>query len=137
MTALAADRKTRSKTTGRSFTGDVAATTVIYKGAMVARNAAGYIVPASDTANLTVVGVAMEKVDNSAGANGAKTVNIETGVFEFGNAGGAIVQASKHTACYVSDDNSVTTAAVAASDIKAGTVDAFTTTTVWVRIAPE
>jgi hypothetical protein len=137
MAALAADRVTRSKSIGRGFTGDVAATKIIYKGALVAKNATGYIVPAADTAGLVVVGVAMAYVDNSAGADGAKKVNIQTGVFEFDNEGGAIVQASKHALCYVAFDNSVTTAAVAANDIKAGTVDDFTTTKVWVRIAPE
>ena len=137
MTALAADRVTRSKSVGRAFTGDVAATTIIYKGALVARNAAGYIVPASDTAGLTVVGVAMEKVDNSAGAAGAKTVNIQTGVFEFVNGAGAVVQANKHATCTVLDDQTCSIAATTANDIKAGTVDSFTATTVWLRVAPE
>lgn len=134
MAALTADRKMLSRYTGRSFVGDVAAATVIYGGSMVAKNAAGHIVPASDTAALVVVGVAQEKVDNSAGAAAAKTVQILTGVFTFLNAGGAIVQAGKHANCYVADDQSVTTAAVAANDIVAGTVDAFTATTVDVAI---
>jgi hypothetical protein len=58
-------------------------------------------------------------------------------VFEFANAGGAIVQASKHGLCYVADDQSVTTAAVAANDVVAGVVESFTATTVMVYVAPE
>lgn len=137
MAALTADRNTRIRTGGayRTGVGDVAAATKIYKGALIAKNAAGYVVPASDTAGLKVIGVAEEQVDNTAGANGAKTVPYLTGCdVELNNAGGAIVQASKHATCVVSDDNSVTTAAVAANDIVAGTVSEFTTTKVWVYV---
>jgi hypothetical protein len=138
MAALTADRfPFKSRSTWRSFVGDVKAATIIWLHALVAVDANGWIVPASDTAGLTVVGVAVESVDNSLGANGAKGVEILTGVFKFNNAGGAIVQASKHKPCFVADDNSVTTAAVAANDIKAGTVDAIDTDGVWVRVAPE
>lgn len=139
MAALTADKKIRQTSReGRRLTGDVAASTIIYYGALVAKNAAGYIVPASDTAALKVVGVALENVDNSSGANGAKTVLIAAGeVFEFVNAGGAILQASKHGLCYAVDDQSVTTAAVAVNDVVAGVVESFTTTTVMVLVAPE
>ncbi len=53
---------------------------------------------------------------------------------ELDNAGGAIVQAGKHVACYVADDSSVTTAAVAANDVLAGYVTDFTATKVWVYV---
>jgi hypothetical protein len=136
MAALTADRNIRIETGGapRVGEGDVAAATTIYKGAVIARNAAGNVVPASDTAALKVIGIAEEKVVN-AGAAGAAVVKYITGVTaELLNAGGAIVQASKHTFCYVSDDNSVTTAAVAVNDIPVGTVSSFTTTKVMVYI---
>lgn len=134
MAALTADRKMISRYTARSFRGDVAAATTIYAGAMVAKNASGYIVPAADTAGLVVVGVAQEQVDNADGDDGDLTVEILTGVFQMVNAGGAIVQAGKHATCYVADDQSVSTAAAMTNDIAAGTVDAFTTTTVDVAI---
>lgn len=137
MAAATADRKTRHRHTGRSFLGDLKTNVKIYLGTLVAKDANGWVLPAADVAAQVVVGVAQETVDNTGGANGAKKVQILTGVFEFTNAGGAIVQASKHGPCYVNDDNSVTTAAVAAQDIKAGTVDDFDATNVWVRIAPE
>lgn len=137
MAALTADKNTRIRTGGatRTNVGDVAAATVIYKGALIAKNAAGNVVPASDTAALKVIGVAEEKVDNSAGIAGAKTVPYITGVdVELVNAGGAILQASKHALCYVADDQSVTTAAVAVNDIPVGTVSEFTTTKVFAYV---
>jgi len=138
MAALTADRfPFKQRSTGRTFVGDVKAGVVIFLNALVAVDANGWTVPASDTAGLVVTGVALESVDNTLGANGARTVEIVTGVFKFNNAGNAIVQASKHRPCMVADDNSVTTAAVAANDIKAGTVDAIDSDGVWVRVAPE
>lgn len=136
MAALAKDRSTRfGASVGKPRLGDVATATTIYKGSIVAKNAGGFLVPASDAANLQVVGIAEETVVN-AGANGAKTCSYMTDVeVELENAGGAIVQASKHELCYVADDQSVTTAAVAAQDIPVGQVVSFTATKVWVHIS--
>ncbi len=135
--ALAADRQTRVRAGGatRYRTGKLAAAAVIYDGALIAKNAAGNIVPASDTAALKVVGVAQAFADNSAGIAGAVTVPYVTGVeAEFDNAGGAIVLASSHSPCYVADDLSVTTSAVAANDIVAGVVAEYSATKVWVFV---
>lgn len=136
MAAATADRKTSARSTGRTFTADLAAATKIWLGTLVAVNAAGYAVPASDTAALKVIGVALSTVDNT-GAAGAKSITVETGVFKLVNLATAIVQASKHKLCYVGDDQSVTTAAVAANDVVAGIVDAIDTDGVWVYVAPE
>jgi len=135
MAALSADRKINTRGIRRTFVGDVAASTNIYAGAIVCKNASGYIVPASDTAAIKCVGVALEQVLNS-GAAGAKTVTIGVGVFEVVNASGAIVQAGKHALCYAADDQSVSTSAAMTNDVIVGCVDAFTTTTVWVDIDP-
>lgn len=138
MAALAADKfplRTRADSGKRMRTGKVAAATKIFHGALIAKNAAGFIVPASDAADLKVVGVAQGQVDNSAGANGAKEVTYLTGLdVELDNAGGAIVQAGMHGLCYVADDQSVTTAAVAVNDVVAGLVTDFTAAKVWVHV---
>ena len=137
MAALTADRNTSIKAGGpaRARVGDVAAATTIFKGSVVAKDAAGHLVPASDTAGLKVLGIAEETVDNSAGAAAAKTCSYITGVeAELENAGGAIVQASKHALCYVADDQSVTTAAVGVNDIVVGQVVSFTAAKVRVYI---
>lgn len=134
MTALAADRKTVSKYTERSFTAKVAASTIIYAGALCARNAAGYIVPASDTAALLVVGVAQSSVDNSAGANGDLSVQCLTGVFKFKNlVGTEVVQATMHKACMVADDQTVGVTGV--NSIVAGIVDQIDTDGVFVYVS--
>lgn len=62
----------------------------IYKGSLVAVNAAGFAVPVSHTAaNLKPVGVANETVDNSSGAAGAKSLNVtKAGAFVYKAAAG-------------------------------------------------
>lgn len=136
MAALTNDRKIRLQGgIRRTFTGDLAASTTIYMGALVAKNASGYVVPASDAAAIKVIGFALEQVVNS-GAAGAKTIMIGTGVIECDNAGGAIVQAGKHALCYVADDQSVSTSAAMTNDVIAGRVVDFTTTKVFVDVDP-
>jgi hypothetical protein len=136
MAAATADRKITTTGVRRSFRGALAAAAVAYVGTLAARNAAGNVVPASDAASVEVVGVFLESVDNSAGAAGDKSISIGVGVFEFVNLAGAIVLASHLALCYVGDDSSVTTAAVAANDVIAGLVVAYTTTTVLVDVDP-
>lgn len=63
----------------------VAAATTIYTGGLVAKNANGYAVPASDTAGLTVVGRAENDAYNANGANGDVSVNVKRGVIAYAN----------------------------------------------------
>lgn len=111
--ALSTDRRTPKR--GQNVIADyvdapVAASTVIYNGALVALNASGYAVPAdSTTAGLRVVGVASAKADNSAGANGAIKVRVERGVFGFKNSAStsAVSAADAGRPCYAVDDCTV------------------------------
>ncbi len=136
MAAATNDRKIRMQgEVRRTFTGKLAAATTIYLGTLVAKNAAGNVVPASDAAAIKVIGVALETVVN-AGAASAKSIQIGTGIFEFDNAAGAIVLAGQHALCYVADDSSVSTAAAMANDCVAGLVVDFTTTKVFVDVDP-
>lgn len=140
MAGLTADRLTRTRSGGSTRLGeaDLAANAKIYVGALIAKNAAGYVVAASDTAGLKVIGIATEAADNTGGADGALSVHYLTGVeAELDNAGGAIVQASKHALCTVSDDHSVTTAAVTVNDVVAGRVRSFDAASVWVYVDEE
>jgi hypothetical protein len=135
--ALTQDRitRTRASAAARRRVGDLAAGVVIYLGALIAKNAAGHIVPASDTAALKTVGVSEQFVDNTDGDAADLTVKYVTGLdVELLNDGGTIIQAGKHAPCYVADDESVTTAAAATNDILAGIVSEFTTTKVWVYV---
>lgn len=122
MAALTADRNTKSKGhTGRAIKYPVAASTTIFKGGLVATNAAGFIVMASDTASTKVVGVATEGVDNSAGSNGDKSAEVEEGYFLLDNpASGALVQADINTFCQVVDSQTVNDGTGLSNNIKAG-----------------
>ena len=70
MSALTRDRAT-SYREGIEVEFPVAAATKIYAGSMVCVNAGGYARPAADTSGYRFAGVAMEQVDNTAGADGA------------------------------------------------------------------
>ena len=134
MAALTKDTVPRTSGVGRKRIGKMAAATTIYNGALIAVNAAGFVVAASDAAAIKVVGMATEKVAN-AGAAGAAEISYLTGLdIELNNAAGAIVAAGDKALCYVADDNSVSTAAAMTNDVIAGFVAEFTTTKVWVYV---
>jgi hypothetical protein len=133
MAALAADRQTRYRAQeARHRRCGVAAATTIYKGAIVCKNAAGYLVPGSDTAALTCVGIAEEQVVN-AGAAGALDCGYATGMdVELVNSAGTIVQASQKA--YAADDQSVNPTGTSVHHVLVGTVTEFTATLVWVYV---
>jgi hypothetical protein len=115
MTALAKDRNTKHKRKGPLTVHKVAAGVVIFVGALVAKNAAGFLVPASNAAALTVVGRAngkyaalSGKADNTLGANGDLSVEVEEGIFLWANSGtGPLAQANVGYPCFVEDDQTV------------------------------
>lgn len=58
----------------------VAASTIIYKGALVCINSSGYLVPADDATGLRFVGVARDRANNSSGSDGdAESVVVTQG----------------------------------------------------------
>lgn len=130
MAALTADRNTRCKMVQRKVKLPVAAATKIYAGSMVSVNAAGYAVPSSDTAGHVFFGRAAEQVDNSAGANGDKEIEVERGVFKWNNSG--LTQAEVGDTVHVSDDNTVTTAGTAVNDVAVGRLEEVESDGVWV-----
>jgi predicted RecA/RadA family phage recombinase len=113
----------------------VAAATKIYAGSLVCANSQGFAVPAADTAGLRFLGVALEQVDNSSGANGAKVVRLRrTGVFEFNAA--SITQAMVGDPMYIKDDNTFADAAGTTNDVKAGMLVKYVTDTKgWIDIS--
>lgn len=98
----------------------VAATTTIYEGTLVAINSSGYLVEATTTSTLKVVGMALESVDNSAGSNGDKYCNVQQGVARWVN-GASITLSSVGALVYVVDNETVTTSAAGSPPI-AGTL---------------
>ncbi|MDQ3295081.1 MAG: hypothetical protein M3619_00665 [Myxococcota bacterium] len=141
MAALTADKsvalnKMRAGGYSRTIIGKLAAATTIYKGALCAVNAAGYIVPAADAAGLVVVGIAQSQVVN-AGAAGAAEIAMVTGVFKFANLAAALVaQANMHRVVYVADDQTVRGTA-SATPIIAGVCELIESDGIWVYVGPQ
>ncbi len=80
----------------------------IYRGALVCVNAAGYAVPAADTAGYSFRGVAIEEVDNTltGHSQGGKRVRVRrrcSAVFAKASA----VRGDNNEIAYVSDDETV------------------------------
>ncbi len=134
MTGLTRDRAT-SYREGVEVDYPVAAGAKIYAGSLVCVNADGFAVPAADTSGYVFVRVALEQVDNSAGANGAKSIRVRReGVFEFDAA--SITQAMVGDPMYVVDDHTFDDAAGPTNDIKVGLLVKFASATKgWIDIA--
>lgn len=132
--ALAADRNTPMKD-GELIAVPVATNVKIYAGALVVANSGGYAAPGSVATTLTYLGRAEEQVDNTGGANGAKTVLVRRGTaFKFKNSGAdAVTQASLGKVCYVVDDETVAATNGGNTRSAAGTVLAVEADGVWVQ----
>jgi hypothetical protein len=118
MAALTKDRATPYRD-GIEIDFPVAANIKIYAGSLVCANTSGYAVPAADTAGLKFLGVALEQVDNTGGANGAKKVRVRrVGAFEFDAA--SITQAMVGSSMYVVDDHTIDDATGPSNDIRVG-----------------
>jgi hypothetical protein len=114
----------------------VAASTKIEAGKIVAVNASGYAIEASDAASIVVMGIAQETADNSSGANAAINVIIKRGkAFKLKNGTTAVTIAALGANVVVQDDETVTTAAAATNDIVVGKCLGVESDGVWVYIA--
>lgn len=118
MAAATADLDTPFKHRGPERWVGVDGGSKIYVGTIVALNAAGFAIPASDTAGITVIGRAEETVDNTAGADGALKIRVCEGIFRWNEA--SVVQASMGQNLTCVDDNTVGLAAGTTNDIVVG-----------------
>lgn len=133
MTALSADRETAIK--GGIFKSYPCGVDVIYKGGLVAIDADGYAVAAANTAGLRVVGIADEKVDNSAGSAGDKEVKVRRGCIAKLVAT-SITQAMVGSHMYVADDQTFDDTAT--NGVIAGIlVEYVSATSGWILVGPE
>ncbi|MGY5789060.1 hypothetical protein ACXHXM_02015 len=108
MTALSADKNTPQRERGKRVL-QVAAGAKLYAGALVALNAAGYLVPFSVATTLKSIGRNERLVDNTNGGNGAVSAEAKGGTFRFANsaAGDLITAADIGSDCYGVDDQTV------------------------------
>lgn len=108
MTALAKDRtKTKTRSTTRRIPLKMAAGAKIYGGSIVCLNATGFAVAGANTAGLRVMGRAAKQVDNTGGADGAKSIDVDRGIFKFELGSQAPVQATVGLPVFVQDDQTV------------------------------
>jgi hypothetical protein len=108
----------------------------IYKGALVALNAAGYLEPASDAAGKVLAGVAYEECDNTleGHSQGGKTCRVtRDGVFKL--AASSVAQTLVGRKVYVVDDTTVDE--TTSHSLLAGVVvEVLSSTVAWVDIGP-
>lgn len=102
----------------------VKGSTVIYQGALVAQNG-GYALPARNTSSNTdtIIGVALETVDNSSGSDGdLDLTKIKRGVFEFANSASteAITASEIGKTVYAADDQTVSKTSNSSARVAAG-----------------
>lgn len=133
MAALTAERDTIQRS-GAVFNRGVAANAVIYAGALVALNAAGFLVPGSASTTLKADGRATQTVRGTA-VNGEVTCDVERGVFRYANsaAGDAITRADIGTDCFIVDDDQVAKTNGGATRSIAGRIEDVDAQGVWVR----
>ena len=118
MAALTKDRATPYRD-GIEIEFPVAANSKIYSGSLVCANTSGYAVPAADTAGFAFLGVALEQVDNTGGADGVKKVRLRrTGVFEFDAA--SITQDMVGDDMFAVDDHTMDDTAGITNNIRVG-----------------
>ena len=113
----------------------VAANAVIFAGALVCQNAAGFAVPGSAATTLTALGRAEESVTGTATAGGA-VVRVRRGTFQFKNSasGDAITIAHRGDTVFVVDDEQVALTDGTGTRSAAGVVHDVDANGVWVRI---
>jgi|SaaInlStandDraft_2_1057019.scaffolds.fasta_scaffold124811_2 hypothetical protein len=133
MTALAANKNIGEKE-GKLIDCPVVNADIIYKGALVKHNAAGYIAPAAAEVGGVFAGIAFEKADNSAGSAGDISVRVQkTGLFLMVGTG-TIAQTDIGQVAYASDDQTVSKTQ-GANEQAVGVFAVFVSaTSVWVRI---
>lgn len=131
-TQLTAGRDTPFRT-GEKIAVAVAQNEHIYVGAMVCiSNILAY--EARDVSGYAILGVALNEVDQTGDAYDAtKKVTVARGIARFIN-GGTYTLADMGKFCYISDDQTVTTAATASSDIPCGIIVDVDSSGVWVDI---
>ncbi|NCM96145.1 MAG: hypothetical protein GW948_02175 [Rhodobacterales bacterium] len=113
----------------------VAASTRIFPGALVMRNAAGFLLRGATATGSVGVGVADREANNTAGSAGDITARVQIGTFLMGNsaAGDAIAIADIGNVCFIVDDQTVAKTDGTGTRSPAGIVADVTSLGVWVR----
>lgn len=135
--AATKNRQTPSRS-GHRRSAPVAADAQCFAGTIAVLNGDGYAEPATTATGLVALGVFGHYQDNTGGADGDQTVEIERGYFHFANSSGAdeITRADIGSRCYLVDDETVALTSDTDSRSPAGIVDDVDDHGVWVNIDP-
>ena len=130
--ALSTDRNT-PKQQAKTLVIGVGAGVRIHAGAQIVLSAAGFAIPGKTGTGLTYAGRAEEAVDNSAGVDGAKTVEVSRGsAFKWDN-DGSVTQAHLLKKAYVVDDATVSATDGGGTRSPSGLIVAIDSDGVWVE----
>jgi hypothetical protein len=129
---LTSDRNTPVRD-GDTIAHPIAAAKKIYAGSLVVLNSTGYAEPGSTDTTLIAVGRAEAQVDNSTGANGAKSITVRRGTFRFAN-DGTVTRTEIGKSCYIVDDQTVAKTDGTGTRSVAGKVIDLDSAGVWVEI---
>lgn len=134
MTALTADRQTPERIS-KNFSRQVAASVKPIAGGIAVINATGYSQPGTTATGLKADGVYQETVDNSAGADGAKSAKVAKGTFRFSNSAAAdeITIADIGGTAYIVDDQTVAKTDGTGARSAAGQINDVDASGVWVK----
>lgn len=110
---------------------------LIYKGALVALNASGYLVPGATASTLVAMGVSDQRADNSAGADGAISCFVAPGVYKFAIGSSSIAATDVGKACYIVDDLTVHLTSGSGTRSPAGIIVKYESDGVLVFVSPE
>jgi len=134
MVALTKDRNTELMD-GDLIPVPMAASVQVFAGSLVAANATGFATPGATATTLTALGRAEEMVDNSAGADGDKTILVRRNkAFKFANDADAVVQADIGKTVYIVDDQTVAKTDGTGTRSAAGKCVGVESDGVWVEI---
>jgi hypothetical protein len=129
-----ADRKTPYKD-GELIPMGVAANTLIEAGKMAAKTAGGYAVEAEDAADLVVLGRSDERVDNTSGGDGDKTVLVRRNkLFKYSNSRTNPVDSSGIGGDVYVEDSETVSSSGGTNNIVAGKCFGVDSDGVWVEI---
>jgi hypothetical protein len=114
----------------------VVAADIIYKGSLCKINAAGFLAPCAPEAGSTFAGIAIENIDNSAGAAGDLLCRVQNvGAIELVGAG--LAQSDVGSKVYATDDGVITTVEGTTSKQLVGVIVKFiSATSVLVKLTP-
>lgn len=120
-----AERKTKYIPEPKQRSFPVAAGELIEQGKIVMLNATGFALEGATATGQKMVGMALETVDNSTGADGDLSVEVFRGLSRWasGTAGDAIDRADIGATVYIIDDETVGLTDGGATRSAAGTVD--------------